>query len=108
MLTTLAMVLLQAAGFDGSFRADQGVVRLSEQQGMVRGTITLGSERVSLDGRISDGVLVGQAIDGYRKKFVFRATLTDGVLRLTIQSDTLEFTRETKAPRRRATALTMR
>ncbi len=38
-------------------------------------------------------MLVGQAIDGYRKKFVFRATLTDGVLRLTIQSDTLELTR---------------
>jgi hypothetical protein len=102
MIALLTMCLLQAAPFEGKFRADQGVVVLTHQQGLVRGTMTLGSERVSLRGTVCNGVLAGHAIDGFRKKFAFRATLIDGVLSLTIETDTIDFTRETKTAKRPA------
>jgi hypothetical protein len=104
MLTFVALSLLQAAPFHGTFHAEQGRVTLCQQKTLVRGTITLGSERVSLRGKITGGVLVGQAVDGYRKHFTFRATLVDRVLSITIETDTIDFIRETKTaavPRRR-------
>ena len=94
MLTLLALTLLQSAPFEGTFRADQGVVVLKHRSGVVAGTLTLGSERVRLRGKIIDGALTGQAIDGFRKQFTFRATLVDGVLSLTIEKDTIDFTRQ--------------
>ena len=111
MLTALTLCLLQSAPFAGTFRADQGVVTLAEKKGAIRGTIVLGSERVALRGNVSGGVLKGRAVDGYRKEFDFRATLIDGVLSLTIETDTIDFTREPKkAPARRSPteALAMR
>lgn len=96
MLTLLTLVLVQATPYVGTFRADQGVVKLAEHKDGVRGSIKLGSERVVLRGKIVDGILVGRAIDGFRKEFDFRATLIDGVLTLTINTDTIEFTRETR------------
>ena len=93
VLTLVALCLLQAAPFEGTFRADQGVVHLKLQKGAVRGIITLGSEKVVLSGKVTQGVLVGRAVDGFRKQFAFRATLVDGVLSLTINDDTIEFMR---------------